>query len=184
MEVLPVAVCIVIRLEDFVASHRLDQRAVAGEVLVRQQCRDFFVLQQRTHEVIEQIALLQSFSMLGTRRASHPTSSGEGHPSVAVRSAPRKTVAAACSSTVRTGPTCALSLNTVCGNRGPGCATPRTPARVWFGAGARADTRCSGAQDENNRPDRQRSAHDRSSVLPTSRGHHTHRVARGFSADC
>ena len=64
----PVAACIVIRLEDFVASQRLDQRAVAGEVLVRPQCGDVFVLQQRTHEVIEQIALLQSFSMLGTRR--------------------------------------------------------------------------------------------------------------------
>lgn len=50
------------------ASQRLDQRAVAGEVLVREQCGDVFVLQQRTHEVIEQIALLQSFSMLGTRR--------------------------------------------------------------------------------------------------------------------
>ena len=64
----PVAACIAIRLEDFVASQRLDQRAVAGEVLVRPQCGDVFVLQQRTHEVIEQIALLQSFSMLGTRR--------------------------------------------------------------------------------------------------------------------
>jgi hypothetical protein len=72
VKVLPVAVCIVIRLEAFVAGPRLDQRVVDGEVLIRQQWRDVFVLQQRLHEVIEQIALLQSFSMLGTRRCVSP----------------------------------------------------------------------------------------------------------------
>ena len=58
MDVLAVAICSVLRLEAFVASPRLEQRAVDGEMLVRQQGRDVFVTPQFLHETIEHIALL------------------------------------------------------------------------------------------------------------------------------
>ena len=67
VEVLPVAVCLIRWLEAFVAGPRFDQCAVDGEMLVRQQWPDLFVMQQRFHEAIEQIAVLQSLTILRKR---------------------------------------------------------------------------------------------------------------------
>ena len=54
------------------AGPRFDQRAVDGEMLVRQQWRDIFVMQQLLHEAIANIALLQSLAILRKcRRIPH-----------------------------------------------------------------------------------------------------------------
>jgi hypothetical protein len=72
VEVLPVAGVIVLRLEACVAGPRLDQRAVDGEMLVRQPWRNVFVMQQFLHEAIEHIALLQALAILRKcRRVPH-----------------------------------------------------------------------------------------------------------------
>lgn len=67
-EVLPVTVCLILWFEAFLAGPRFDQCAVDGELLVRQQGRDLFMMQQRVHEAIEQIAVLQALTILRKRR--------------------------------------------------------------------------------------------------------------------
>jgi hypothetical protein len=68
VEVLPVAAWIARWPEAFVASPRVDQRAVDRDMLVRQQWRDVRMMQQRFHEASEQIAVLQSLTILRQRR--------------------------------------------------------------------------------------------------------------------
>ncbi len=57
----------ILRLDAFMAGPCLDQRAIDGEMLVRQQRPDILVLQQCLHEPSEQIALLQTLAVLCKR---------------------------------------------------------------------------------------------------------------------
>src|SRR6516162_3954038 len=153
-----------LRFEAFVRRPGFDQRAISREVLVRQKRFHLLMFEKLGHELLEHIAFLKAFAVLGEHgRVPDPA------PSAGARSGPNRAPAKSARLTAaQAGSTVGLRASRASRTYG---STPSRPRGRVRGFCARDGTRESASQDEctkTSRPDPE--IVRASTVLPPNQG--------------